>query len=124
VHNPDYIPVDNIRKINYTGGYIGLQTEARYNLSLWIQTIGNVSDIQWHIYGLQGDRTDPSAFSPQSFIGSISSSSTWNKVGDSFQIDSKYDNQKNANLVNVRFILSWLGDGTLYLDDFRLAKAE
>jgi hypothetical protein len=115
-----YVPADNSRHIGYTGGRLGVKTEASYVISFWVRSTGDVSNFTWHVGGQQKD--EKNNYINNFYQGQVQTGTTWSRFHEQFHVTSKIDKQNVFMGVGVGLV--WDGDGAVYFDDFTLKKAD
>ena len=114
-------PVDTRRTIGYAGG-IGIETDTRYTLTFWAKGEGSISNFVWEAAAsLPMSEKQEAVKTPiQGQIVSLGGS--WTRVSQTVEFASQTADKNLKCGMSINLV--WQGDGTLYLDDFSLKKAE
>ena len=119
-----YVPSDAKRYIRYASK-ITLQAEKRYTLSFLSRTDGDVSELTYHLEGLQTISGKELRWTQYSG-SSLNTGSSWSRANDQVRIPSVIpgNSAKTPETGSFVFWLTFKGSGTLYLDDISLKLAE
>ncbi len=118
-----YLPAELTRNIIYHTG-VTLDVETRYKLHFLAKAVGNISNLNWHLEGTQ--QTNDNNKTWYSYTGNpMSCGAGWSQVEDDIRIPRTIEDvPAGSNEVgNFSFRIRFDGDGTLYLDDISLRRA-
>jgi hypothetical protein len=120
-----YTPEDPTHYLHYYG-FLHLDVDKSYNLSYWVRAVGEITGLTYYVEGFNSaEGADDGPF--EKFTGAtVSPGTTWTKATDEIRIPSTVRNvpEGKQEVAGLNFWLTFQGNGTLYITDISLKKAQ
>jgi hypothetical protein len=99
---------------------LNIQTDTRYQLDFSGKVDGEIQNPRFDVYGFQILPTGKQVESK--FDQNVQLSGSWSKISEGFTVPSLSPKQPGI-VVRMRFSFRWTGQGSIYIDDVVLKKA-